>query len=157
MNSIRDWRLTTGWVSNWTGYWLAITPVSAFLCRQDKFGDESFGGGLVSLLLRWGSCLAIGSGLFRFHIPNGVSNIYSHPHWFLGAFPISGLCNVLKIPLPFHPLQLQISTHSPGHLTISPVPFYTGSWTPLLIPIPMPSPTRFPPSIYLLWLFYFSF
>jgi hypothetical protein len=29
-------------------------------------------GGLVSLLLYWGSCLANGDGLFSFHIPSDL-------------------------------------------------------------------------------------
>jgi hypothetical protein len=37
--------------------------------RQSEFWVESFVGGLVFLSLHWGSCLDIGGGLFRFHIP----------------------------------------------------------------------------------------
>jgi hypothetical protein len=45
-------------------------------------------GWLLSLLLYWGSCLATGGGLFRFHIPTAVNLSYGHSRWFLGASPI---------------------------------------------------------------------
>jgi hypothetical protein len=51
-----------------------LHPHACISCRQDKFWVESFVGGLVSLLLHWGSCLATGGGLLRFHIPSVVNH-----------------------------------------------------------------------------------
>jgi hypothetical protein len=60
-----------GWVSCWASYWLAIPSVSASLCpcisfKQDKFWVKSFMDGWC-LSHHWGSCLATGGGLFRYH------------------------------------------------------------------------------------------
>ena len=44
-------------------------------CRQGKVWAECFLDDLVSPSLHWKSCLATGSGLFRFHIQNAVSHI----------------------------------------------------------------------------------
>ena len=44
-----------------------------FSCMQDKFWVENFVGGLVSLRHHWGSCLATGGGLLKFHILTVVS------------------------------------------------------------------------------------
>jgi hypothetical protein len=64
-----------GWVSSWTGYWLAIPNLCACIsCGQYTFGFESFVGGLVPILLHRGFWLATGGGLSRFHIPNDVSH-----------------------------------------------------------------------------------
>ena len=52
---------------------LCSIPCLYISCRQDKFWDESLVSGLMSLLLHWGSCLATGDGLFRFHMPNAVN------------------------------------------------------------------------------------
>ena len=42
----------------WSKYiiYLCSLPSTCITCRQDKFWVESFMGGLVSLLLLWGSC-----------------------------------------------------------------------------------------------------
>ena len=67
ISSVRDWCLPMGWVSSWASYWLTTPSISApsYPCisyKQDKFWVERFVGGLVSLSLQWGSCLATGSG-----------------------------------------------------------------------------------------------
>ena len=42
-------------------------------CRLDIFWVRSFVGGLVSLLLHWGSSLDTGGYFLRLHIPNALS------------------------------------------------------------------------------------
>ena len=74
-----------GCISSWASYWLAIPSVSALSphpwisCREDKFGIESFVGGFVSLLFHWGSWIATGGGLFKFHTPMLWSQLSTVP------------------------------------------------------------------------------
>jgi hypothetical protein len=83
-----------GWVSSWVGLLLvghSINLCSPSLVRisywQNKIWIKNFVGGLVSLLLHWGSCLATGGDLFRFHIPNVVSHSHGSPPLILGHLP----------------------------------------------------------------------
>ena len=66
-------------------------------CRLDTFLVEKFVGRLVSLSLHWGSCLAIGGSLFRFHILNVVSYSYIDS-WVIPFSQISVLS--WRCPLP---------------------------------------------------------
>jgi hypothetical protein len=62
-------------------------------CISYEFWVESFVGGLVSLSLHWGSCLAIGGHLFRFHSPHCCESQLR------SLLLIFGLCLVLEMPL----------------------------------------------------------
>jgi hypothetical protein len=76
---------------------LCSIPSICISWKQDTFCVESFMGGLVSLLLHWGSCMPTGGGFFRIHIPNVVSHRWGHPHWFLGSSLIPSLCLILEM------------------------------------------------------------
>ena len=82
-------------------------------CRQDKFWVEIFMGELVSLSLHWGSYMATGDDLFRFHILNPVS----HSCCFVGTFLFPGLLLFLEMLLtwPLIPrcdLQISLCSHA---------------------------------------------
>jgi hypothetical protein len=122
---------------------LCSIPCPCISRRQDKFWVNNFGGRLLYLLLNCGLCMATGVGLFRFHIPNAVS----HPYWFLGTSLIQVSVIFWICPPPPRPHQLQIATHSFGHLAISPVPLPHMILTP---PIPLFYPLSDPaPSLHL--------
>jgi hypothetical protein len=59
------------------GHSLSLYSISNLYisCRQYRFWVESFVG-LMSLFFLWSSYMAIGGGLFRFHIPNVVNHSY---------------------------------------------------------------------------------
>jgi hypothetical protein len=102
-------------------------PHACFSCTQDTFWVESLVGGMVSLYLHWGSCMAIEGGHFRFHIPNVVSYSWVHPHQFLDASLIPSLCLIMEMPLSSLPLFADFH-YFHGHLAISLVLPHTWSW-----------------------------
>ena len=134
------------------GHSLILSSISSpcISYRQGKFWDESFLGELVSLFL-WGSCLATGDGLFRFHISSVVSHCQGHPHWFslIPGFYLTVKMTSTSIPLSvsdFHSFSWPSShlfCHSSTLVSESP------------IPLPIPPPSQFPSFISLLWLFYY--
>jgi hypothetical protein len=54
---------------------LCSIPCACISCRQDKFWVESSVGGLVFLLLRWGSCLTTGGSLLRLSEPEPPTTV----------------------------------------------------------------------------------
>lgn len=52
----------------------------------------------MSLSLHWRSSLVIGGGLLRSHVPMVRYLRWGHQHLLLGASPIPGLWDILKIP-----------------------------------------------------------
>lgn len=60
-------------VSHFLSLW--FFPLVCISCRQDKFLVENFVSELVSIQIDKGSCLATGSGFFRFYIPSVMGPI----------------------------------------------------------------------------------
>ena len=67
-NSVRNWCPPMGWIQIWAGHWSAIPSVSGTFMFLYILWVKSFVGGLMFPSLHWGSCLATGGGLFRFHM-----------------------------------------------------------------------------------------
>jgi hypothetical protein len=134
------------------GHSLSLCSISSayISCRQDKFGVKSFVGGLVSLSLHWGSCLAIGGDLFRFHISSAMHLLHKVSAKALtpGSLPdpIRSL-ELLEIPLILTPSSSFRFT------------FILLVFRPSLLPLPAPnsdppftsppplSPNSLPPSV----------
>ena len=121
-----------GLVIGWSIPQSLLHPCPCISCRQSEFWAESFVGGLVSLSLHWGSCLATegtssGSVTPVLWITAKVTFIDS---W---APPLS-----LSCPPPPHAHQFQISIHSQGHLAISPISLHTWFWHPHSPHYPLP-------------------
>ena len=58
------------WVSSWMSPWLATPTISAHIVGRKKMQVEAFVAWLVSQSFHWKSCLVIGDGQFRLHIPH---------------------------------------------------------------------------------------
>jgi len=105
-----------GWVSNWAGYWLVRSSVSAsslslHFCRQDKFGVQSLG----VLIPPLGVLRGYRRFLLQVPYPHCCGSQIRSPHWFLGPSLVSGFWYVPN------PCQLQMSNYFPGPLTFYPV------------------------------------
>lgn len=113
---IRGMGLKLGWLLFGLSLSHCFIFVSAFLVERIKFWEESFVGGLVSISLHQGSCLATGGSLSRRIFPVLWVTAKATPidSWVppLSHFSISSWkC----------PHQLQISIHFHGLVAISPV------------------------------------
>jgi hypothetical protein len=109
--------------------------------KQDKFWVKGFIGGLLFLSLHWESCLATGGGHFKLCITVSA--------WVT-------LIESLKPP----PCQVSGTSYLPLPISVySPTPSTPAFSTPdpWFNPLPIPSPTQFPPSIHIWCLFYFPF
>jgi hypothetical protein len=88
-------------------------------------------------------------------IPQCYESQLRTPSVILGVLLSKDCVSSWRFFLPPYPCQLHISIHSHGHLIIPSVPLHIWFWAPHSLPIL--SPTQFPSSIYLLWLFNFYF
>jgi hypothetical protein len=153
-NGIRDWCCPTQppWDRSQVGpitgqpflqSLLHFCPCISF--RQEQFWVENFVGELVSPSLHW----EVLSDYWRwsFHVSYPVGHLsQGHPHWVLGASPISDLWDFLEVSSTSPPLAA--------------VYYYSFSWSsgpPLLFPpllILLPTPHhKVPPSLCFPWLY----
>ena len=100
------------WDGSQVSHFLSLLLCLCFY-SQDKFWLESSVGGLVSLLLHWGFCLATVGGLYRFHIPIVCESQLRSPPLILGYLPYS------------RPLVLELSLISSLLLVVN---FHSFSW-----------------------------
>lgn len=151
MNSVRDWFLPwdgsqVGPVIGWPFPQSQLHLCPCTSCRQDTFCVESFVGGLVSLSLHWGTCLASGGDSVMLHIPHCQESQLESPSW----TPWSLHHPRSLAHLRDAPLSLPTSSHSPDPLSALPTPDPQ-------ITLPITSATQFPSSIHFWRQFYFSF
>jgi hypothetical protein len=147
------------WVSSWASSCLAIPsvsvpfPVPAIFVDRINFGSKVLWVGLsywstgVPVWLKEVS--SSGSRSLMLWVTAKVTPIDSWVPPFCQVSIPSG-----RFPLPPYHCHLQMSIHFHGYVVISPVSPRTGSWKPPIYLAILP-PTKFPPSICLLWLFYF--
>ena len=95
-----------------------LNLVTCISSRQAKFWVVMFLVQFVSLIPHWGSCLAVGCGLFRVHISlQYISAKITHIESLMPS-SLSSLAHPKNTP-PFHSHLLQISINCPGPLVLS--------------------------------------